>query len=131
MVAGRPYWKLSCESCMRCLNHCPKKAIEAAHGMAVMFWVIFSAANAWLLLTIINNTGIAPDAFWWKIASQVISIAGMVLITAALYRVMHYVMKLKPVRLLVRITSLTSMPFWRRYNFLNRKERNSDKGSAN
>jgi hypothetical protein len=55
----------------------------------------------------------------------------MVLITAALYRVMHYVMKLKPVRLLVRITSLTSMPFWRRYNFLNRKERNSDKGSAN
>jgi Pyruvate/2-oxoacid:ferredoxin oxidoreductase delta subunit len=131
IVAGRPYWKLSCESCMRCLNHCPVKAIDAAHGMAVLFWVIFSSANAWLLLTIVNKTGIAPDAFWWKAATQVISIAGMVLITAALYRVMHYAMKIKPLRLLVRITSLTSLPFWRRYNYLNKKRNNQTEGQSN
>ncbi len=37
-VRNRPYWKLTCESCMRCLNHCPQKAIEAAHGMAIGFY---------------------------------------------------------------------------------------------
>ncbi|HPT21914.1 MAG TPA: EFR1 family ferrodoxin, partial [Bacteroidales bacterium] len=42
IVQGRPYWKLTCESCMRCLNNCPEKAIEAAHGMAVAFWIIFT-----------------------------------------------------------------------------------------
>ena len=40
-----PYWKLTCESCMRCLNHCPQKAIEAAHGMAALFLIIISVIN--------------------------------------------------------------------------------------
>jgi hypothetical protein len=55
----------------------------------------------------------------------------MVLITAALYRVMHYAMKIKPLRLLVRITSLTSLPFWRRYNYLNKKRNNQTEGQSN
>ena len=44
-VGDRPYWKLTCESCMRCLNNCPQRAIEAAHGMAVVFWIIFTSVN--------------------------------------------------------------------------------------
>jgi Pyruvate/2-oxoacid:ferredoxin oxidoreductase delta subunit len=121
LINKRPYWKLSCESCMRCLNKCPEKAIESAHGMAIAFWIIFSAVNAQLMLLIISSLNIFPEAWWWWIISNIIGIGGMVLITAVLYRIMHYAMAVKPVRYLVKFTSLTSLPFWRRYNYM--KER--------
>lgn len=118
LVSERPYWKLSCESCMRCLNLCPRRAIEAAHGMAVAFWIIFTAINTQIILLIINALNINPEIWWWKLTSQVTGIACMILVAAVLYRIMHYAMGFKPVSYLVRFTSLTTLPFWRRYNFL-------------
>ncbi len=115
LVSNRPYWKLTCESCMRCLNRCPEKAIESAHGMAIAFWLIFSAINAQVLLILINALDIIPGTWWWWLLSNIISIGGMVLITSVLYRIMHHAMAIKPVRNLVRFTSLTALPFWRRY----------------
>jgi ferredoxin len=124
LVDNRPYWKLTCESCMRCLNHCPEKAIEAAHGMATAFWLIFTAVNAQIFILLIKALNIRPDAWWWKITTQVMSIAGMVLITAFLYRMMHYAMGLRPVKYLIRFTSLTALPFWRRYKFPKNRKKN-------
>jgi ferredoxin len=120
-VANRPYWKLSCESCMRCLNHCPEKAIEATHGMAIIFWIIFSFINAQVILLLIRILNIQPEVWWWKIAEEIISIGGMILIASLLYRIMHYFMAFKPVRYLVRFTSLTAFSFWRRYSRNKRK----------
>lgn len=122
-VANHPYWKLTCESCMRCLNGCPQNAIEAAHGMAVAFWIIFSAINAQLIILIINILHINPEQWWWKITADMIGIGGMVLIATLLYRAMHYAMGYKPVKYLVRFTSLTALPFWRRYKFSNKNRR--------
>ncbi|MGC1391295.1 MAG: EFR1 family ferrodoxin [Bacteroidales bacterium] len=116
-VQNRPYWKLTCESCMRCLNHCPVKAIEAAHGMAVVFWIIFTIINTQFIILIVNTLNIQPDIWWWKIVSCLTGIGGMVLTAALLYRAMHYAMGLKPMKYLVRFTSLTAFPFWRRYKF--------------
>src|SRR5664280_2548112 len=116
-VQNRPYWKLTCESCMRCLNHCPKIAIEAAHGMAVIFWIIFTIINAQIIILIINTLNIQPEVWWWRIVSSLIGIGSMVLIATLLYRLMHYAMVLKMVKYLVRFTSLTAFPFWRRYIF--------------
>jgi len=127
MVSNRPYWKLSCESCMRCLNYCPQKAIEAAHGMAVVFMVLITAINTNLLLLIINSSGIKPGTWWWELASRIISMAVMVLTTACLYRIIHYALGFKPVNYLIRFTSLTTLPFWRRYTYLG-KHRNRESG---
>jgi RsiW-degrading membrane proteinase PrsW (M82 family) len=102
---------------MRCLNHCPKKAIEAAHGMAVIFLIIFTIINAQIIILIINTLNIQPEAWWWRIVSSLIGIGDMVLIATLLYRLMHYAMGLKTVKYLVRFTSLTAFPFWRRYGF--------------
>jgi hypothetical protein len=110
---------------MRCLNFCPNKAIEAAHGMAVAFWIIFSAINARIILFIINALNINPEIWWWMLISQIIGIACMILVTSGLYIIMHYAMGFKPVRYLVRFTSLTSLPFWRRYSYLQNRKRNS------
>ncbi|HAM09456.1 MAG: hypothetical protein A2X03_05505 [Bacteroidetes bacterium GWA2_40_15] len=122
LVNKRPYWRLTCESCMRCLNQCPEKAIESAHGMAIAFWIIFTAVNTEIILLIINTLNISPKSWWWWIISNIISIGGMVLITAVLYYIMHYAMGIKPVRYLVRFTSLTTLPFWRRYNYSKEKK---------
>ncbi len=121
LVSNRPYWKLTCESCMRCLNHCPEKAIEAAHGMATAFMIIMSAVNTWLIVFMVESLNIESEALWWKILTQFISIAVMVAVAAFLYLIMHYAMGFKPVNYLVRFTSLTTLPFWRRYKYLKEK----------
>ncbi|MEI6048554.1 MAG: EFR1 family ferrodoxin [Bacteroidota bacterium] len=126
LVRNRPYWKLTCESCMRCLNRCPERAIEAAHGMATAFWIVFTAVNTQIILLIINFLNIRPDVWWWKITAQVISIAGMVLISTFLYRIMHYAMDFKPVKYIVRFSSLTALPFWRRYRYLKNNKNQSN-----
>lgn len=115
LVRNRPYWKLTCESCMRCLNHCPQRAIETAHGMAAVFAVAIGAANTWLTLLLIESLGIEPQALWWKILSQFISIAVWVAGAAVLYLIMHYVRGFKPLNYVVKLSSLTTLPFWRRY----------------
>jgi ferredoxin len=117
-VNNRPYWKLTCESCMRCLNRCPQRAIEAAHGMATVFLIIFTIINTQFIILIINVLHFQPDVWWWKIASRIISIGGMILIATLLYRIFHFAMQLKPVQYIIRFTSLTALPFWRRYRFM-------------
>jgi ferredoxin len=115
LVRNRPYWKLTCESCMRCLNICPERAIEAAHGMAVCFYFLILMINTWIGIHLMNLFSISPDATWWKILTQVSSLALTILVPALFYILFHYAMDLKPVRYLVRFTSLTTYRFWRRY----------------
>lgn len=122
LVNNRPYWKLTCESCMRCLNHCPERAIEAAHGMATLFMIMITAVNTWLIFFIADQLNIRPEAWWWKITNQIISAAVMVFSAAFLYLIMHYIMRFKPANYLVRFTSLTAFPFWRRYKYLKNKK---------
>lgn len=128
-IRNRPYWKLTCESCMRCLNVCPQKAIEAAHGMATGIIFLVSAVNGWLMVQIIKLLGIAPETWWWKILSQFVGIGVMVAVAATFYLVLHYAMELKPVRMIVRFTSLTTIPGWRRYKYLLEKKFKGKKGS--
>jgi Pyruvate/2-oxoacid:ferredoxin oxidoreductase delta subunit len=130
LVMNRPYWKLTCESCMRCLNNCPVRAIEATHGMATVFIILISALNTWLIMLMVNTLGISPEALWWKIVTQVLYLAVMILTAAFLYLVMHIAMSFKPARLLVRYTSLTTLPFWRRYKFLKGKKKISQSQNA-
>ena len=114
-VDNKPYWKLTCESCMRCLNHCPCRAIEAAHGMAALFWIIYTIISTRIFLLIITTLHVQPEVWWWRIASIIINIIVMVITATLLYRIIHYAMGLKPVQYLIRFTSLTALPFWRRY----------------
>jgi ferredoxin len=126
-VDNRPYWKLTCESCMRCLNHCPLRAIEAAHGMAALFWIIYTIISTRIFLLIITTLHVQPEVWWWRIASIIINIIVMVITATLLYRIIHYAMGLKPVQYLIRFTSLTALPFWRRY--ISKKNSNTNVNS--
>lgn len=115
LVRNRPYWKLTCESCMRCLNRCPEKAIEAAHGMAVAIYMLIIAVNSWLALLTVKWLNITPEVWWWKLVTSATSLALTILIPALAYIIFHYAMGFKPVRYIIRFTSFTTLPFWRRY----------------
>lgn len=118
MVRGRPYWKMTCESCMRCMNICPKQAVETAHGMATGMIFLASAAYGWLAKTIIGLTGLAPSVWWWKGLSELLNIGLMIAAAYLVYLIMHYAMHFRPLRAMVRFTSLTAIPGWRRYSYL-------------
>jgi Pyruvate/2-oxoacid:ferredoxin oxidoreductase delta subunit len=115
LVNNRPYWKLTCESCMRCLNHCPKNAIEAAHGMAVGFYFMIVLVNTWLGIAVIDLFKTSADSPWWIAFTQISRLALTIAVPALLYKIMHYAMGFNLLRFIVRITSLTALPFWRRY----------------
>lgn len=36
----RPYWRFTCESCMRCMGYCPHNAIEASHSLAGLLYYV-------------------------------------------------------------------------------------------
>jgi Pyruvate/2-oxoacid:ferredoxin oxidoreductase delta subunit len=115
LVENRPYWKLTCESCMRCLNHCPKEAIETAHGMSLIFFLAFSSVNAWLIMLSLRLLNIEESTWWFTILKNIAGIIVMVLVTALLYRILHFTMRSAIMRSIVRFTSLTALPFWKRY----------------
>jgi ferredoxin len=124
MVRNRPYWKLTCESCMRCLNNCPERAIEATHGIAAVYLLLISAINTNILIIIVNALNIHPEVWWWQVLSQITGIAVMVFTAACLYHIVHYSMGFRPVRMLAKLTSFTALPFWRRYTYLKNRKNN-------
>lgn len=117
LVNNRPYWKLTCESCMRCMNNCPQRAIETAHGMAAGIIFLIAAANSALMVFILDKFNIRPDVWWWKISSQILAVLVMILISAVVYSIVHKAMGFKPFHYVVKYTSLTTLPFWRRYKY--------------
>jgi hypothetical protein len=122
LVRNRPYWKLTCESCMRCLNNCPERAIEAAHGLATGIMILITVVNTRLIIFIIDSLNIQPDVWWWKVLSQLIGIGVMILMAALIYSIVHFAMGFKPISFIVRFTSFTTFPFWRRYKYLKEKK---------
>ncbi len=36
----KPYWKYNCEDCLRCMNYCEYRAVEAGHSWAVILYFI-------------------------------------------------------------------------------------------
>lgn len=55
MIRQKPYWTYKCESCMRCMNFCPAKAVEASYPLAVGMYFITGIPVSEYLLNIIDN----------------------------------------------------------------------------
>jgi len=112
------YWTFNCESCMRCINNCPKRAIETAHIFSFfIWWFAFS-----LLPTIIINKSVEYKIFskiensiTFEIIDFFISVFIGFLNIYLTYKLLHFLMKFKFFNKLVAYTSLTKFRFWRRY----------------
>lgn len=117
MVEQRPYWTYQCESCMRCMNTCPERAIQTAHGFVfgVFYLVMVLFLNqlwAWLLQ--LNNLQLNQLIHhnWLRFTIESVVVLFFLLLA---YRIMHSLLRFKWFEQLIRLTSLTSYRFWRRF----------------
>ncbi len=118
LVDDRPYWKLTCESCMHCMNYCPERAIETSHSIVIpLTWLIFAFINPFIAIQV---TSFISNYFYSiKLLNEtavfiIEALINIGLFTAVYYiihRLMHYSFFIK----LMAYTTITRFKFWRRY----------------
>lgn len=112
MVNDRPFWKLGCESCMRCMNFCPQRAIQASQLLAALVIIYGTGPLAnWLTSCLQTHLAFSDNMagiIGW-VASWPLAIAFLVV----LYRVWFVLLRWKPVNLFFEYTTLTR--WYRRY----------------
>lgn len=110
MIGRRPFWKFSCESCMRCINVCPRRAIQASHALAALIPFMSSllpvAALLGLFASRIPSPLMKPAGFFIRWG---ISLAVFFVVSGAAF----WLMRARPINLFFTYTSLTK--YWRRY----------------
>lgn len=119
MVDNRPFWSYRCESCMHCMNSCPKRAVETAHGYIIASIILLSTViQSWIYHTLSAN-GIgwfAEDAGFSPLTRFALNAMVTFAFLVSSSWLVHYLLRWKAFRQLMRYTSLTSFAFWRRYN---------------
>ena len=115
---NRPYWKFTCESCMKCMNFCPERAIETAHFMFFLILLVLiavinpflSAKTTDLVAMWLGHSKVAFESIYF------IAQWSMALILYFLgYKLLHYLMGFPRINKIITYTSLTTWKFWRRY----------------
>ncbi|AEG61101.1 EFR1 family ferrodoxin [Desulforamulus ruminis] len=109
----RPFWSLTCESCMRCMGFCPKKAVEASHPLfAVMIYLISIPLSAYILYLFGQQVTWLTNLSGWArvIVNYVYSLS---VITAA-YFIFMLLMRIPLINRL--LTYLTPVHYYRRYH---------------
>lgn len=118
-VDGRPYWTFKCESCMKCMSNCPKQAIETAHGSIAIVSVLFTSVLVVLFYAFFDHYFFKIENKWLEF---IIESVLFLVILAIWYRLIHFLMRFKPIERFVVYTSLTKYRFWgRRYKAQNYK----------
>ena len=112
-VNNRPFWTFNCESCMRCMSFCNKKAIETAHGFFIGIMILNSSVILLLFYKYFN-------IYFFEIKNEVLKfIIEPIIMLSALavtYRITHYLMRFRFFERMMVFTSLTKLKFWgRRY----------------
>jgi ferredoxin len=120
MVNKKPYWTFDCESCMRCLNICPEKCIQASHSIfgALLAAVVASGITIYLAkLTLFNDFMVANQENFGSVLSFCLQftfdLAVFFPVLFFVYGFIHYLMLIKPFRYLFEYTSLTK--YWGHY----------------
>jgi NAD-dependent dihydropyrimidine dehydrogenase PreA subunit len=117
MKKGRPFWTFHCESCMRCINICPRKAIQVSHMFtAISLYGIYGLLFPLLLYLFLqyNETMAAVMSSRSQILSYIRSWIFLSILFLA-YRMAHSLTRFRPFDFFFARLSLTRLPFWRRY----------------
>jgi ferredoxin len=103
----RPYWTFLCESCTRCMNFCPKQAVEASYPFAFLAWYLFQIPAAVLLLDAVANRIGGPFTY------PLVSFLWRMLALALAYAMFWLSLRIPGVNWL--LTLLTPTHYFRRY----------------
>ena len=106
MVGGRPYWKFSCESCMRCLNYCPQRAVQASHSFAVvLWWLVTLPVGAWLFAG--GRLGGLPAPWGRLLVIAAVEYPWALLAMALAYGLWFWMLAWRPLNLLFEYSTFT------------------------
>ncbi len=117
MKENRPFWTFRCESCMRCLNICPPKAIQVSH----LFTAITAFCLYGLLFPLILFFALSYNeklGFFLRSDSMSIGMLRAWLFIGIMflaYRLIQRLAKFRLINFIFAGLSLTRLPFWRRY----------------
>jgi len=114
IVNNRPYWQFRCESCMRCMNICPKKTINTAHLLA--FGIIWGIMLLPFYSDIVNFIKQSFPLVYISISSLIDLTVGTIICLPffwGVYGIYHQIVRVKQINNVFTYTSLTN--FWRRY----------------
>lgn len=111
----RPFWKYSCESCMRCATVCPENCIEAGQSWGVILYFATTIPASTYLLSHLG--GFVPSLAGSKGAwlGEVIDFVFFYLAIFSLYYVFYALIRIPIFNKLFTYTTLTHLPFWGRY----------------
>lgn len=112
----RPYWRHNCEACLRCMNYCQEKAIEAGHSWAVILYFI------WIwgyppVLYMLNYFGLQLPYINASMNYYMLWIVTAIYIYPAYiiaYFIFFHLIRIKWINTLFTFTTLTH--FYRRYH---------------
>ncbi len=117
MRNGRPCWTFRCESCMRRLNLCPKRAIQVSY--------VFTAVSAWLLYGVLFPALVLLVLPYAPAAAAVMASGSLAFGLARAwfilgvmflgYRLVLRLTRFRPFELVFARLTPTSLRFWRRY----------------
>ena len=114
MKNSRPFWTARCESCMHCMNCCPRRAIQTPHlFVVVLWWLVFLFVPMVILKNVLKFQ--PENETLYNLVFDVVTIVTAFPIIFFSYRILHFLMKYRFFNWLVTFTSLTKLKFWRRY----------------
>ncbi|MBI4911588.1 MAG: 4Fe-4S binding protein [Acidobacteria bacterium] len=108
-----PYWTLHCESCMRCMNLCPRQAVEASHSLGVLLNLAAGAPVVALLLALALPGWTGGPVLQKGLPGFLLNYAWYLLALVATYALAFQLMRWRPLRLAFAFTTLTR--WFRRY----------------
>ncbi len=110
-LGNRPYWKIYCEGCMRCMAYCPQKAIQASWAWLIfVIWFSFSSIFVGVFLDLFPGL----KGLFHGLPVSIMNAVTVLAAYCILYFFFHLLSRIPFVNRILRITTPTS--FWRRYH---------------
>jgi ferredoxin len=111
----KPFWKYSCESCMRCAGLCPQNAIEAGQSWGVILYIITAIPVSYYIFSTLDLyiPGIAHlkgSGFGYVL--DILTFYPAIFIS---YYIFHFLLRIPAVNWLFAHTTMTHFSFWGRY----------------
>ena len=111
----KPFWKYTCESCMKCSAVCPQNAIEAGQSWGIILYFIITIPFSVYILSYLYN--LIPCILNVK-GGWLGSIVNILFIYLALfisYRLFHILIQIPVINWIFTHTTMTHLKFWGRY----------------
>lgn len=110
----RPFWRYNCEVCLRCMNYCRQKAVEAGHSWGVLLAFLTSFPLSVHVFRWLGQHYPAVEAFKNYWTSQMVNVFYIYPVIIFAYFIFYYLLRVKWINKFFTNTTFTRL--FRRYH---------------